>query len=162
MKLLAIPLLSALSSALPRDPPHDLSPAGLNALSSNASLFPAPLQGINCKGSHRCRDCGVSLTKLNAILQRLDDDSQNEDGKKIACAVCSHPRHDHWALCVYPQHLGKGWFIDGWLVKRKVQELIDFGCGACGSTPLRVDNNDIKKGSIAVNFREDGCGNALC
>lgn len=53
--------------------------------------------------------------------------------------------------------------INGTMIRRKLNELVDHGCRTCGSVPLSEDNNPVEAGILTVNYVIHGpiC-NGLC
>ncbi|KAF2035956.1 killer toxin [Setomelanomma holmii] len=68
------------------------------------------------------------------------------------------PKH---GICISALNLKAGKKVTAKVVKVKVNALISFGCGTCGSSPIEPSNN-VLDGQIKVDFTRDFCGNGVC
>lgn len=120
--------------------------------------------GINCRGNPSCslygnfadvapaewlRNVIVGLQGFNGI----DESRHYKDGEHIACAGTSLSA----SICAFLQ---KSSGAQGATLKLAAQDLINHGCGNCGSAPLNRNNNDISLGELTFNYVTDPCGNS--
>ena len=160
---------------LPPTQPFSFPINGTAKLSSNTSVdWPWPDWGINCHGSHWCKEgfhiwqqVPYDLADLNKYITEIPDPSRWiwSVNAHIACKPAFH-YISLWTLpgfwCLFTQGNVRSGVVDGKLVKRKVLQLLDHGCRRCGSVPLRDDNNPAY-GILTMNFvSHSDCGNGLC
>lgn len=105
--------------------------------------------GINCRGSGLCASNGGLLGSAQAQLRGMDQNQQFSDGQHITC-VKSSVTIGNPSLCIFYQNTnGRKWTV-GQTVNY-VQQLINHGCGACGSVPTD-SGNDVKNGQLTANM----------
>ncbi|KAK5996036.1 KP4 killer toxin [Cladobotryum mycophilum] len=104
-------------------------------------------EGINCHGSSNCGNVGFKLTWLRDQVAGIDDNRWWQNGQHIAC----------WenvagtGFCAFLQNTGG---MPGRDIKRLMQELVNHGCGKCGSVPVFFpnDNDNSHHGILTVNY----------
>ena len=119
--------------------------------------------GINCRGNPSCNlysHSGIATTEwLRDVIVGLngysgiDESRYYNDGEHIACAGSSLGA----AICAFMQ---KSQGARGATIKLAAQDLVNHGCGTCGSAPLDRNNNDISLGELTFNYVMDPCGNS--
>lgn len=113
------------------------------AVASTAAL------GINCRGSGLCSGNKGLLGEAQAQLRGMDQNKQFKDGQHITC-VQSSVTIGNPSLCIFYQKTnGRSWTV-GQTVNY-VQQLLDHGCGACGSVPTDAGNN-VNNGMLTANM----------
>lgn len=114
--------------------------------------------GINCRGNFWCPWLSrPSNHILQYLLEWISADMNDKDiylhEQHIACTTLyDGGRGDGAAFCVFTQGRNtppQG--INGSEIKRKLSELRDHGCFACGSVPLGDSNDPNTLGILALN-----------
>jgi len=115
--------------------------------------------GINCRGNFWCPWLSrPSNHILQYLLESISTDMNDKDiyhhGQHIACATLyDSGREDGAAFCVFAQgHNVPPPGINGSEIKRKLSELRDHGCFACGSVPLGDTNDPNSLGILTLNY----------
>ena len=134
-----------------------------NLSNANSIEWPWSDLGINCRGSPWCtqgyhfwEQVPNNLASLKHILKEFPGVSRRvwSVNTHIACEF-AFDRHSVWPLpgywCLFAQGNVPWGVVDGPLVERKVQQLLDHGCRRCGSVPLRDDNNPAD-GILTMNY----------
>ncbi|KAH6658517.1 killer toxin Kp4/SMK [Truncatella angustata] len=105
--------------------------------------------GINCRGNSNCGGTLCSLTDILRQVRSLPQGNQYRPGDHISCcgdnAVAS-------GLCAFVQ----GNFHDGTITAARagdlLQDLVNHGCGKCGSIPIGPNNDPDANGILTVNW----------
>ncbi|KAK5991826.1 hypothetical protein PT974_05212 [Cladobotryum mycophilum] len=119
----------------------------LGVLATAASAVSA--LGINCRGSGLCSGNKGLLGEAQAQMRSMDQNKVFTDGQHITCVQSSVTIGDP-SLCIFYQSTrGRRWTV-GQTVNF-VQQLLDHGCGACGSVPTDPGNN-VKNGMLTANM----------
>lgn len=105
--------------------------------------------GINCRGSGLCASNKGLLGQAQGQLRGMDQNQQFSDGQHITC-VKSSVTIGNPSLCLFYQNTGGRKWTVGQTVNF-VQDLINHGCGACGSVPTDP-GNDVKNGQLTANM----------
>ncbi len=105
--------------------------------------------GINCRGSGLCASNKGLLGEAQAQLRGMDQNKRFTDGQHVTC-VQSSVTIGNPSLCIFYQKTnGRSWTV-GQTVQY-VQDLLDHGCGACGSVPTDPGNN-VNNGELTANM----------
>lgn len=110
--------------------------------------------GINCRGNFWCpwisADANhIILYFLYWMKTSMNDADIYAHGVHIACASL----YGSAAFCAYTQgHNVPPSGINGSGIKRKLTQLSDHGCFACGSVPIADDNNPKELGILTINY----------
>lgn len=106
--------------------------------------------GINCRGSIQCPFCRAQ-TSLHEIqrdcIANIDDNRWYNNQERICTTPCDDDHAQEYNVGVFLQYTDHG--APGSWVKRAIQQLLDHGCGLCGSAPFF--NNDVYEGEVTVN-----------
>ncbi len=115
--------------------------------------------GINCRGNFWCPWLSrPSNDILHYLLGWISTDMNDKDlylhGQQIACTTLyDGGRGDGAAFCVFTQGRNVPWRgTNGSEIKRKLSELRDHGCFACGSVPLGDSNDPNTLGVLTLNY----------
>lgn len=118
---------------------------------TTATLVAASTQklGINCRGSGQCPFCHAQ-TSLHEIqrdcISKISDNAWFENKQRICSAACNDDNAQEYNVGVFLQNTHGA---PGSSVKKAIQQLIDHGCGLCGSAPFY--ENDVSLGELTVN-----------
>ncbi|KHO00715.1 Killer toxin, Kp4/SMK-like, core [Metarhizium album ARSEF 1941] len=105
--------------------------------------------GINCRGSALCSGNKGILSQAQGQLRGMNQNQQFSDGQHITC-VKSSVTIGNPSLCIFYQKTGgRRWTVAHTV--RYVQQLLDHGCGACGSVPTNPGNN-VDYGELTANM----------
>lgn len=118
-------------------------------------------KGINCQGSGQCPFCHAqtNLKEVQRACQNVPDNGQYYNGQQICCASCNDDNAQRYSVCAFVQNASGG--ASGKQVKAAVQQLVDHGCGLCGSAPFH--NNDVSQGELTVNVVDyNSCTGVFC
>ncbi|KAF4335778.1 TOX4 [Fusarium beomiforme] len=102
--------------------------------------------GINCKGSGLCVGNKGDISNLAAQVRALDPSKTFSDGEHIACVDINNLGNP--SLCLFYQKVGDRKFSVS-ETQTFLQQIIDHGCGLCGSTP--IDGRDVNNGELTAN-----------
>ncbi|KAI1843990.1 hypothetical protein JX265_005828 [Neoarthrinium moseri] len=105
--------------------------------------------GINCRGNSNCGGTLCKLTDILSQVRALPQGNLYNPGQHIACcgdkALAS-------GLCAFVQ----GDFHDGQISAARagdlLQDLVNHGCGKCGSVPIGPNNDPNADGILTVNW----------
>ncbi|KAI9715135.1 MAG: hypothetical protein M1812_006114 [Candelaria pacifica] len=133
------------------------------------ALTPIVAEGINCKGNSGCSFNGIgegnTPTFMLGLLKPVSDSTVYPPGYMIGCAG----KFGGSALCMFTQSTTKS--STAGELKLVLQDLINHGCGHCGSAPLIRDinpatgksYNDISTGMLTINVSNGACADeGLC
>lgn len=127
-----------------------------SALSPSPKIFSL---GINCRGSFWCPwfrepSNGILRYLLDWMKAEMHDEDVYFNSAHIACASLYAERDVKGAaFCVYTQgHNVPRSGINGSEIKRKLTQLSEHGCFACGSVPLAEDNDPNALGILTLNY----------
>jgi hypothetical protein len=132
--------------------------------------------GINCRGSGLCPQQILAPTYIDTILKIatglvFDCDPKGDfdcgpmadtdiyaPGSKIICL----PQGKSFlgGICAFTQ--GNVAALYGVVIKRKLQELSNHGCGVCGSVPIGDNNDPGEAGILTVNYVSNSVCAGLC
>ena len=85
-------------------------------------------------------------------MKEVRDEDVYFHSAHIACASLYAPRHVQGAaFCVFTQGHNIPQ-INGSVIKRKLTQLRDHGCFACGSVPIADDNDPNTQGLLTLNY----------
>ncbi|KAJ6789041.1 hypothetical protein PWT90_08412 [Aphanocladium album] len=149
-------------------------------LSLSVFLSTAVALGINCRGSGICSlNPGASLQvvhdQVGELVAQGGGDRRFSNGPKqwftfiqiakplaniivIEQIACSHGSQG--SFCAFYQSGASGTAKEAY---SQLQQLLDHGCGGCGSIPTQP-GNDVSKGQLTVNYVSKPCceGNCHC
>ena len=128
-------------------------------------------KGINCDGSgwcttfrgettNTCND-GDTMQRLKCFIDGADPNKQFHDGQHIAGLRAAHDNINVGsAVFVFPQKSNQVNGIVGWKLGTLMEDLVDYGCRACGSVPQGYSwgSNSPKDGILTVNYIWSGNG----
>ncbi|RFN46476.1 hypothetical protein FIE12Z_9311 [Fusarium flagelliforme] len=129
----------------------------LSSLLASSMLALGVSAGINCKGSSNCANVGFKLTDLRQTAQKLPDNKWYQNGEHIVCWQSIGGT----GFCAFLQNTGG---LPGKEIKRLLQELVNHGCGKCGSVPafFPSDNDEKSHGILTVNYVQKPNCNGVC
>ena len=133
------------------------SPTDLNStLQTNSKPFSL---GINCRGNVWCPWISRPSNRILTYLLDWIDSSVNDEDiyynrVHIACVDLYAPTGvDGAAFCLFTQgRTVPPTGINGSEIKRKLTQLSEHGCFACGSVPLAEDNDPNAMGILTLNY----------
>ncbi|KAL9016863.1 MAG: hypothetical protein Q9185_005813 [Variospora sp. 1 TL-2023] len=134
-----------------------------------------PARGINCLGSSQCSFTTVNSGNILLEFNRTASSSPPpssltlnflpgpplppralyRNGEHILCAENALVG----SICVFLQGAAvPATGVPGFVVRRRVQDLLDHGCKFCGSVPVSGDNRPAAAGVLTSNYvRRKGC-----
>ena len=134
--------------------------AALTSLDSSVHSNAQPFSlGINCRGNLWCPWSSKSSNRilpylLGWIAISVNDEDVYETRAHIACVDLYAPSGVTGAsFCLFTQGPNVPQpRINGSEMKRKLRQLSDHGCFACGSVPLAEDNDPNAMGILTLNY----------
>ncbi len=139
---------------------HTTAMAAVTSLNETSTSVPESSSlGINCRGSLWCPWISRPSNHILQYLQdRISADMNDKDiylnRQQIACTTLYDGGRGGGApFCVFTQGRNvppQG--INGSEIKRKLSELRDHGCFACGSVPLGDSNDPSTLGILTLNY----------
>ncbi|KAJ5607927.1 hypothetical protein N7537_004546 [Penicillium hordei] len=112
--------------------------------------------GINCRGSSQCMLVSTSDASeaIQGYIQAAIDTGSGgnfyHEGKQIGCKD---------SICAFYQSGASGDLNDA---ITHINNIVNHGCGNCGSDPTQP-GNDVSKGELTVNYvSSPTCTNGLC
>lgn len=117
--------------------------------------------GINCEGDTLCGISYMSggrLTQFQSIFDNVFDKRIYDNSESIGCTEFSHVNFKgsfKGVYCAYVQNLDGS--VSGATLKSLYTELVNFGCGICGSIPINYANgdDDVNHGELSFNMVDD-------
>lgn len=114
--------------------------------------------GINCNGDTLC---GISymtggrLTQFQSIFDNIFEKRIYDNGDDIGCTEMTHLNFKgafKGVYCAYIQNLDGS--VDGATLKSLYTELVNYGCGICGSIPIHYakGDDDVNHGELSFNM----------
>lgn len=114
--------------------------------------------GINCHGDSLCGISYLSggrLTQFQTIFDNIFEKRIYDNGDDVGC-IEVHSVNFKGAFkgtyCAYVQNLDGS--VSGATLKSLYTELVNYGCGICGSIPIHYDkgDDDVNHGELSFNM----------
>ncbi|CAK7270434.1 hypothetical protein SEPCBS119000_004087 [Sporothrix epigloea] len=129
----------------------------MQLLALAAYIAGASALGINCRGSGMCL-VGAQMTDVQSQIGDMiasgNGDRWFNTGDQIACAK----GQEFDSTCAFFQKGASGTAQQAF---DHIQNLLDHGCGTCGSDPTE-DGNDVSTGELTVNAVHNPCCKGDC